>query len=63
MPRTHSRQVASMIFKDRCDVLLDEARPGQPRTIYDDQVAAVIDRTLSTTPSSGGIDRKAAWPG
>ena len=31
-------------LKDRCDSLLDEACPGQPRTIDDDQVAAVIDR-------------------
>ncbi|MHC2740081.1 transposase [Bradyrhizobium liaoningense] len=38
-------------LKDRCDGLLDEARPGRPRTINDDQVAAVIDRTLRTTPA------------
>ena len=38
------------ILKDRCDGLLDEARPGRPRTIDDDQVAAVIERTLRTTP-------------
>jgi transposase len=38
-------------LKDRCDGLLDEARPGRPRTIHDDQVAAVIERTLRTTPS------------
>src|SRR5437899_12623752 len=37
-------------LKDRCDGLLDEARPGRPRTINDDQVAAVIERTLRTTP-------------
>ena len=30
--------------------MLDEARPGRPRTINDDQVAAVIERTLRTTP-------------
>ena len=37
-------------LNDRCDGLLDEARPGRPRTIDDDQVAAVIERTLRTTP-------------
>lgn len=36
---------------DRIDGLLDEARPGRPRTINDDQVAAVIERTLRTTPA------------
>ena len=37
-------------LKDRCEGLLDEARPGRPRTINDDQVAAVIERTLRTAP-------------
>ena len=37
-------------LKDRCDGLLDEARPGRPRTIADDQVASVIERTLRTMP-------------
>jgi len=37
-------------LKDRCDGRLDEARPGHPRTINEDQVAAVIKRTLRTTP-------------
>jgi transposase len=37
-------------LKDRIDGLLDEARPGRPRTINDDQVAAVIERTLRSTP-------------
>ncbi len=36
---------------DRIDGLLDEPRPGRPRTIDDDQVAAVIERTLRTTPA------------
>ena len=35
---------------DRVEGLLDEARPGRPRTIDDDQVAAVIERTLRSTP-------------
>ena len=38
-------------LKDRGDGLLDEARPGRPRTIDDDQVAAVIERTLHTLPA------------
>src|SRR4029077_10309201 len=38
-------------LKDRCDGLLDEARPGRPRTIDDDQVAAVIERTWRTRPA------------
>jgi transposase len=37
-------------LKDRCDGLLDEGRPGHPRTINDDQVPEVIERTLRTTP-------------
>jgi transposase len=39
-------------LKDRGDGLLDEARPGRPRTINDDQVAAVIERTLRTDVAS-----------
>jgi len=35
---------------DRVEGLLDEARPGRPRTIEDDQVAAVIERTLRSKP-------------
>ena len=37
-------------LKDRCEGLLEEARPGRPRSIGDDQVAAVIERTLRSTP-------------
>jgi len=37
-------------LRDRVEGLLDEARPGRPRTIDDDQVAAVIERTLRSTP-------------
>jgi hypothetical protein len=35
---------------DLCDGSFDEAWPDRPRTIDDDQVAAVIERTLRTTP-------------
>ena len=39
-------------LKDRCDGLgSDEACPGRPRRIDDDQVAAVIERTLRSTPA------------
>ena len=37
-------------LKDRIEGLYDEIRPGRPRTIEDDEVAAVIERTLTTTP-------------
>jgi transposase len=37
-------------LKDRIDGLLDEARTGRPRTINEDQVAAVVARTLRSTP-------------
>ena len=36
---------------DRIDGLMDEPRPGRPRTIEDDQVAVVIERTLYSTPA------------
>ena len=35
----------------RIDGLMDEPRPGRPRTVEDDQVAAVIERTLYSTPA------------
>ena len=38
-------------LKHRIEGLLDEARPGRPRTIDDDQVAAVIERTLRSVPT------------
>ena len=43
-------------LKDRIEGLLDEARPGRPRTIDDDQVAAVIERTLRSTPKDATVD-------
>lgn len=38
-------------LQERTDGLLDEPRSGRPRTIGDDEVAAVIERTLQTTPA------------
>ncbi len=36
--------------RDRIEGLTDEYRPGRPRNVSDDQVAAVIERTLNSTP-------------
>lgn len=35
---------------DRVEGLTDEYRPGRPRTVSDEQVAEVTERTLNTTP-------------
>ena len=40
----------SRFLEHRLDGLTDEPRPGRPRTITDEQVEAVIVRTLETTP-------------
>ena len=36
--------------RDRLDGLLDEPRPGAPRTVTDEQVEQVVVTTLETTP-------------
>lgn len=36
--------------KDRIEGLTDEYRPGRPRTVSDEQVADVIERTLNARP-------------
>ncbi len=36
--------------RDRIEGLTDEYRPGRPRTVSDDQVASVIERTLHSKP-------------
>src|SRR3954453_12119156 len=40
----------SRFLADRLEGLLDEPRPGRPRTITDDQVEAVIVKTLESAP-------------
>lgn len=53
-PGVHEHTVGKWrrrFLKGRIEGLLDEARPGRPRTIDDDQVAAIIERTLRSTPS------------
>lgn len=46
----HEHTVGKWRRRFLADRLPDDARPGRPRTIDDDQVAAVIERTLRTTP-------------
>lgn len=45
-----SKSVGAELGIHRCDGLFDEGRPGRPRTVDDDQVAEVIERTLRTMP-------------
>ena len=43
-------QVARAFLVRRLDGLLDEPRPGAPRRIADEQIEAVVTRTLESTP-------------
>jgi transposase len=45
-----ARKWRSRFVVERLDGLLDEPRPGRPRTVSDERVEAVITRTLETTP-------------
>ena len=53
-PGVHEHTVGKWrrrLLKDRIEGLLDEARPGRHRTIEDNQVAAIIEHTLRSTPN------------
>jgi transposase len=45
-----ARKWRNRFAEHRLDGLLDEPRPGQPRTVTDEQVEEVIVKTLETTP-------------
>ena len=45
-----ARKWRNRFLADRLEGLLDEPRPGRPRTVGDDEVEKVITRTLETTP-------------
>jgi transposase len=45
-----ARKWRTRFLSDRLDGLVDEPRPGRPRTVTDEQVEAVIVATLETTP-------------
>jgi transposase len=45
-----ARKWRSRFVRERLDGLLDEPRPGRPRTVADEQVEQVITRTLESTP-------------
>ena len=45
-----ARKWRARFLTDRLEGVLDEPRTGRPRTVTDDQIEAVITRTLETTP-------------
>jgi transposase len=51
--RTTVRKWRARFLRDRLDGLLDEPRPGVPRTITDAQVEEVVVRTLEEVPAGG----------
>lgn len=53
--------MTTTFLKDRVEGLLDEARPGRPRTIDDDQIAAMIERTLRSSLIMRPIGQSDRW--
>jgi transposase len=45
-----ARKWRNRFLAERLEGVLDEPRPGRPRTVVDEQVEAVITRTLESTP-------------
>jgi transposase len=45
-----ARKWRNRFLAERLEGVLDEPRPGRPRTVVDEQVEAVITRTLETSP-------------
>jgi len=60
-PRAYGWQVRRRFLKDRCDGSARRGSSWPPRTIDDDQVAAVIERTLRTTPATRRTGRSVRW--
>jgi transposase len=50
--RSTVRTWRARFVADRLDGLVDEPRPGRPRTVSDEQVEAVITRTLESAPAN-----------
>ncbi len=48
--RAHFPQVAQAVRREAYRGLSDEYRSGRPRTVTDDKVSEVVERTLSTMP-------------
>ena len=57
-----ARKWRTRFVAQRLEGLLDEPRPGRPRTVVDEQVEAVITATLETIPGMPRTGRRGRWP-